>query len=510
MGTTTNVDKARSTGFDINSLLGLTKAVNGSTTNGSTSRSPNIQANLDQLIATLTGAQGGYTKDAAIKDNTGAAYRVEQLLQQAMPQISSGQLQSGLYSPTTSALLQNNLASQITNSELNAQQQQIKDYATIQANQAQAAASAANASGQTQTQVTPGVGIGGLVLPTALSYGVQKGMDYLLGSSVAPAAASQVAGSVAGTAAANTGASYLGNLVAAPSATTYAGANALMSPTVGATPSLYGESIFGGMGTANAPVVGGNAATYVGSGNEAVAQYLTTNAANSAGISYSAPDAAAWFADDAAMMAGSSGAAGTGSWMSTAGSYASAAMPYIAAAMVVDQLTGGKISQGITQASDWIGTREPLDDLADSAGDFIRDPIGKAGDFLSNTANNYRKHDPVTATFRSIGSIICTALHDTGYMTSYEHRAATVYTARHVPSHVYEYYLGWATPIASDIRTKLKSDWSLKTKLAAKLLTAYAKHAAGKASWFESKAAKAFIAYNTYQADKLQAQYAGV
>ena len=489
----TNVDKARSTGVDITSILNLGKAVTGSKSTTTTSRAPNVQANLEQLISTLTGAQSGYTKDAAIADNTGAAYRVQQLLQQAMPQINSAQLQSGLYSPTTAQLLTNNLASQITNAELNAQQQQIKDYATIQAQQAQAAASAAQASGQTQQVVTPGMGIESLLMPIALSAGLQKGYDLIFGSSAAATSPSVV------------------------------GADAGIK-------SLLGGSQISGVNTAAAPTLFNptSTLTYDAAGNLASASGSVGNLApvvapsSYGNIAFSAPDAAAWFADDAAMMAsqgfgGASSAAGAAStagagssWMSTAGSYASAAMPYVAAALVVDQLTGGQVSKGITSASDVIGLKQPIDNLTDSIGDFIRNPIDRVGDFVSDVGKNFSKHDPVTATFRSLGSIICTALHDTGHMSSYLHRAATVYTARHVPSHVYEYYLSWATPIASEIRTKARANWSIKTKLGVKLLTAYAKYAAGKASWFDAKLAKAFIAYNTYQADKLQAQYAGV
>ena len=491
-----NVDKARSTGIDLTGILNLGKAVTGSKSTTTTSRAPNVQANLDQLIATLTGAQGDYTKDAAIADNTGAAYRVQQLLQQAMPQINSAQLQSGLYSPTTAQLLQNNLASQVTNAELNAQQQQIKDYADIQARQAQAAASAAQASGQTQQTVTPGVGLEGLLLPMAASIGMQKGYDLIFGSGAA---------SGAGTAAGNIGADA--SIKSLLGGSQVAGVNPAAAPTLFNPTSTMTFDAAGNLASASGSV--GNLAPVV-----APSAY--------GNIAFSAPDAAAWFADDAAMMAsqgfgsagsaaGAASTAGAGSsWMSTAGSYASAAMPYVAAALVVDQLTGGQVSKGITSASDVIGTKEPLDDLTDSIGDFIRNPLGSVGDFVSNVSENFSKHDPVTATFRSLGTIICTALHDTGYMTSYLHRAATVYTARNVPSHVYQYYLDWATPIAAEIRTEARANWSLKTKLAAKLLTAYAKHAAGKASWFETKVAKAFIAYNTYQADKLQAQYAGV
>lgn len=490
----TNVDKAKSTGVDITGILNLGKAVTGSKSTTTTNRAPAVQANLEQLIATLTGAQSGYTKDAAIADNTGAAYRVEQMLQQSMPQINSAQLQSGLYSPTTAQLLQNNLASQITNAELAAQQQQIKDYATIQAQQAQAAASAAQASGQTQQVVTPGIGLEGLILPVAASVGMQKGYDLIFGSG-SVATSPSVVGADAGIKSLLGGSQVAGvNTAAAPT---------LLSPTSTLTYDAAGNlaSASGSVGNL-APVVAPSAY-----GN----------------VAFSAPDAAAWFADDAAMMAsqgfgsaagsaaGATSAAGAGtSWMSTAGSYISAAMPYIAAAMVVDQVTGGQVSKGITSASDVIGIKEPIDNLTDSVGDFIRNPVDAVGGFVSDVGKNFSKHDPVTATFRSLGSIICTALHDTGYMSSYLHRAATVYTARHVPSHVYQYYLDWATPIAAEIRTKAKANWSLKTKLAVKLLTAYAKQAAGKASWFDTKVAKAFIAYNTYQADKIQAQCAGV
>lgn len=483
-----NVDKARSTGIDLTGILNLGKSVTGSKSTTTTSRAPNIQANLDQLIATLTGAQGGYTKDAAIADNTGAAYRVQQMLQQAMPQINSAQLQSGLYSPTTAQLLKNNLASQITNAELNAQQQQIKDYATIQAQQAQSAASTAQASGQTQTQVTPGVGLEGLLLPMVASVGMQKGYDLIFGGSAA---------SGAGTAAGIK--SLLGG-------SQVAGVNPAAAPTLFNPASTMTFDAAGNLASASGSV--GNLAPVV-----APSTY--------GNIAFSAPDAAAWFADDAAMMAsqgfggaastaGAAGAASTtgagSSWMSTAGNYASAAVPYVAAALVVDQLTGGQVSKGITSASDVIGLKQPVDNVTNFVSesteflDPITDPIGNLFSGVGNVISGK-------------GSVICTALASHGLLSSADLAASNIYRINNLSQAEYEYYLHWATTIAAMLTAIKPEYWSGKLQLIAWGAKQYVAYVTGKAGFGTKVLVKLGLAINKYLANRWaskQAQYAGV
>ena len=488
----TNVDKARSTGIDLTGILNLGKAVTGSKSTTTTSRAPNVQANLDQLIATLTGAQGGYTKDAAIADNTGAAYRVQQLLQQAMPQINSAQLQSGLYSPTTAALLQNNLASQITNAELSAQQQQIKDYATIQAQQAQSAASAAQASGQTQQTVTPGVGIEGLLLPMVASMGMQKGYDLIFGSGAASGAGS-VAGNIGADASIK---SMLGG-------SQVAGVNPAAAPTLFKPTSTMTFDAAGNLASASGSV--GNLAPVV-----APSAY--------GNIAFSAPDAAAWFADDAAMMAsqgfgsagstaGAASTAGAGSsWMSTAGSYASAAMPYVAAALVVDQLTGGQVSKGITSASDVIGLKQPVDNVTNFVSesteflDPITDPIGNLFSGVGNVISGK-------------GSVICTALASHGLLSSADLAASNAYRINNLSQAEYEYYLHWATTIAAMLTAIKPEYWSGKLQLVAWGAKQYVAYVTGKAGFGTKVLVKLGLAINKYLANRWaskQAQYAGV
>lgn len=488
----TNVDKARSTGIDLTGILNLGKSVTGSKSTTTTSRAPNIQANLDQLIATLTGAQGGYTKDAAIADNTGAAYRVQQLLQQAMPQINSAQLQSGLYSPTTAQLLQNNLASQITAAELNAQQQQIKDYATIQAQQAQSAASAAQASGETQQTVTPGVGLEGLLLPMAASMGMQKGYDLIFGSGAA---------SGAGTAAGNIGAdagikSLLGG-------SQVAGVNPAAAPTLFNPTSTMTFDAAGNLASASGSV--GNLAPVV-----APSAY--------GNIAFSAPDAAAWFADDAAMMAsqgfgsaasttGAASTAGAGSsWMSTAGNYASAAVPYVAAALVVDQLTGGQVSKGITSASDAIGLKQPIDNVTNFVSesteflDPITDPIGNLFSGVGNVISGK-------------GSVICTALASHGLLSSADLAASNAYRINNLSQVEYAYYLHWATTIAAVLTAIKPVYWSGKLQLIAWGAKQYVAYVTGKAGFGTKVLVKLGLTINKYLANRWaskQAQYAGV
>lgn len=487
-----NVDKARSTGIDLTGILNLGKSVTGSKSTTTTSRAPNIQANLDQLIATLTGAQSGYTKDAAIADNTGAAYRVQQLLQQAMPQINSAQLQSGLYSPTTAQLLQNNLASQITNAELNAQQQQIKDYATIQAQQAQSAASAAQASGQTQTQVTPGVGLEGLLLPMAASMGMQKGYDLIFGGKATTSP------SVVGADASIKsllGGSNISGVKIAPSDVN---ATTLLKPTSTQVFNTSGELVSAsGAGGTLAPVVGPS-----GYGN----------------IAFSAPDAATWFADDAARMAsqgfswapsttGAASTAGAGSsWMSTAGNYASAAMPYAAAALVVDQLTGGQVSKGITSASDVIGLKQPVDNVTNFVSesteflDPITDPIGNLFSGVGNVISGK-------------GSVICTALASHGLLSSADLAASNIYRINNLSQVEYEYYLHWATTIAAVLTAIKPAYWSGKLQLIAWGAKQYVAYVTGKAGFGTKVLVKLGLTINKYLANRWaskQAQYAGV
>ena len=494
--------------INLSDLLTGMKTISGTTTNTSKTNTAYNQQSLDQLMAALLAANPQYSKDAAIADATGTTQRVSKAIQQQQPQLMTAQMGAGLQSSTTGSLLQNDLVNQILMAEGALQQQQIKDYATIQNQQAQTAAMLAQAGNTQQVQQIPGMGLESLLAPLAISYGGQYAYDKLFGGAEAGKAVANVAGGSLGTGAnvgaltqapaINTGGTYLGNTLVNPQATVY--------PASGVQLAEAGAPVVDYSGMLAKP-----SAAYTGSQTG----MLAGQTANTGAATFSSPDAASWFADDAANAAMTSygsaaptsfassmgfdvapgfgnvggGAFAAANTLAQGGSIGEAGMegtkgylamsnPYTAAAYIVDQVTGGAISDGLTDVSDAIGIKEPVDDL------------WKSGS------------DAVTGAFKSVGlkSVICTAMYSQGLITKAQWKASSVYRARHVDDRTYQYYLGWATPIANSITANTTGKYSIKEHLAMFIIRGFLAVATNSSNKLMLAVGKLAWAYNKYQA----------
>jgi hypothetical protein len=462
------------------------KGINGTKTNTTVSNSAFNQQALDQLMNTLLSSSSQYGKNNAIADASGITQRVTKAIQNSQPQLLTAQMGSGLRSSTTGALLQNDLVNQILMAEGSNQQQQIKDYATIQNQQAQSAANLAQVGNRTTAVQTPGIGLQGLLAPLALSYGGQYVYDKLFGGAEAgKQIASTVggnAGAMLGAPATNTGGTMLGNTLVSPSATVY--------PNQGIQ-----------MVDRGAPVTdySGMIATPSTAYNNSQAGMLANQTANTGAATYSNQDASSWFADDSANAANgvySASAAPTGfaSMASNAGfdvspgfgnvgggvfaaandlahggsigqagmegakAYAAMSNPYTAAAYIVDQATGGVLSNDITQASDFIGIKQPIDNIWQGASDILSAPA------------------------KAAGSVICTALAHHGLASADELKASNEYRSNFISLSSYLYYLQWATPYANILTIVRPEYWTGKQRLIAWGAKQYIKYVTGTAN----------------------------
>jgi hypothetical protein len=485
-------------------LIAGVNGINGTKTTTSTNNSAFNQQALDQLMSTLMSSSPQYGKNNAIADNTGITQRVTKAIQGAQPQLLSAQMGSGLRSSTTGALLQNDLVNQIMMAEGSNQQQQIKDYATIQNQQAQAAANLAQVGNRTTAVQTPGIGLEGMLAPLALSYGGQYAYDKLFGGAaeagkqLASTVGGNAAGAMQGIPATNTGGTMLGNALVQPSATMY--------PEPGVQMVEHGAPVTDYSGMIATP-----SAAY----NSSQAGMLANQTANTGAATYSSPDAADWFAADStnsvaasygsnapASLAGSAGfdaspgfgnvgggifaAADTlahGGSIGQAGmeggkAYLAMSNPYTAAAYIVDKMTGGVISNGITNVSDFLGVKKPIDNLWQGASDAISKGFKSIG----------------------LGSVICTAMYKQGLISRRAWKASSVYRARYVSDSAYQYYLGWATPIAASITANTTGKYSIKERLAMLLMRGYLALATDSRNPVLRGIGKVFLAYNEYRA----------
>lgn len=141
-----------------------------------TTNKVNTQTLDDGSIASLKNLVSGgqYSKEAAVNDAEGALQNaIRLLLQQGTPEITTAQKKSGIYNDTTTQLLSNDLTSRVAGEAANLQQQNVKNYADIQATAAQTLKGATNVGTETSTQktgpaidplVTLGVLAGGTIL----------------------------------------------------------------------------------------------------------------------------------------------------------------------------------------------------------------------------------------------------------------------------------------------------------------------------------------------------------
>jgi hypothetical protein len=468
-------------------LIEGVKGINGTKTTTTTNNSAFNQQALDQLMQNIMSSSPQYSKANALNDATGITQRVTKAIQGAQPQLLSAQMGSGLRSSTTGALLQNDLVNQIMMSEGALQQQQIKDYAGIQNQQAQAAANLVQVGDRSQTQQTPGIGIQGLLAPLALSYGGQYAYDKLFGGAeagkqIASTVGGNAAGAMQGIPATNTGGTMLGNTLVHPSATMY--------PEPGVQVVERGAPVTDYSGMIATP-----STAYNGS----QAGMLANQTANTGAATYSSPDAAKWFADDSANAANnvysaSNSPSGFASMASDAGfdvapgfgnvgggvfaaandlahggsigeagmeggkAYVAMSNPYTAAAYIADQATGGVISKDITQASDFVGIKKPIDDIWQGASNILSAPA------------------------KAAGSVICTALAHHGLASADELKASTEYRSNFISLRSYMYYLQWATPYANTMTVVRPEYWTGKQRLIAWGAKQYIKYVTGTAS----------------------------
>jgi hypothetical protein len=307
-----------------------------------------------------------------------------------------------------------------------------------------------------------------------------------------------------GAPATNTGGTMLGNTLVSPSATVY--------PNQGVQ-----------MIDRGAPVTdySGMIATPSAAYNNSQAGMLANQTANTGAATYSNQDASSWFADDSANAANSvysASAAPTGfagmasnagfdvspgfgnvgggvfaaandlahgdsigqAGMDGAKAYAAMSNPYTAAAYIVDQVTGGAISNGLTNVSDFIGVKQPVDDLWKGGSDLISGAFKSIG----------------------LGSVICTAMYKQGLISRRAWKASSVYRARYVSDATYQYYLGWAAPIADSITSNTTGKYSIKERLAMVLMRGYLALATDSRNPVLRGIGKAFLVYNAYRAKR--------
>lgn len=127
-----------------------------------TSSPPASTAALQSIIAQLTGGSGDYSKNAAISDSTGpVADLVMKALQAQLPEISNADKIAGAYNSPTTQMLTNDLVARTSAAGQQAIQDNIMNYAKIQAAQAQTATQAAaalqNGSKKVTSQTAPAI-----------------------------------------------------------------------------------------------------------------------------------------------------------------------------------------------------------------------------------------------------------------------------------------------------------------------------------------------------------------
>lgn len=152
---TTPIPTIQNSGSAIDQLIaGITKSL-GSGGNTST---PGFTKELGALLGQLTSGSGQFSKDAAIADSQGVISQLAQrTLQQQVPQRAAAMRGSGLYNSTTNQLLADNQNAELTAQMAALVQQNIKDYATIDANRVNAAANASRAATTTGAPSTGNV-----------------------------------------------------------------------------------------------------------------------------------------------------------------------------------------------------------------------------------------------------------------------------------------------------------------------------------------------------------------
>jgi hypothetical protein len=480
-------------------LIAGVKGINGTNSTTTTTNTAFNQQALDQLMRSLLASNPQYSKDNALADATGITQRVTKAIQGQQPQLLSAQMGAGLQSSTTGSLLQNDLVNQILMAEGSLQQQQIKDYASIQNQQAQEAAYLAQAGNRTTTVQDPGVGLQGLIAPLALSMGGQYAYNKLFGD--APEVGKQLASTVGGNAnfmqgipATNTGGTMLGNTLISPSATIYPNQGVQVVER-GAPVTDYSGIINTGSSQANGltettmstrPAVSAwdteaNGATGdLSATASASADSSTTLASTASDAGFDASPGfgnvggGVFAAADTFMHGGSIGEAG----MEGAKAYLAMSNPYTAAAYLIDKATGGVISHGITQVSDFLGTKKPVDEIWQGTSDFFSNPTnGKAFDEVWQGTQ-----DLFSAPFKKAGSVICTALAHHGLASAEELKASNEYRSKFISMRSYLYYLQWATPHANIMTLVRPGYWTGKQRVIAWGAKQYIKYVTGTAS----------------------------
>ncbi len=121
----------------------------------SSKTSPVANNALLSLFNSLNTSTGDYTKDAAIKDSAGSvAQIVQDALQKGLPDISSAQKGAGVYNDATTQLLQNDLIARTAAQGQTAVQENINNYAKINAQKQNTAAQVAQILAQANESKT--------------------------------------------------------------------------------------------------------------------------------------------------------------------------------------------------------------------------------------------------------------------------------------------------------------------------------------------------------------------
>lgn len=188
-----------SSSSSIDSLISaITKGLSGT----SNTTTPAFTGQLETILNEMISGTGQYSKLSAISDSTGAIQNlVNQTLKQSVPKSAAALRQSGLYNSSTKTLLDNDANAQLATQMAALVSQNIKDYATIEANRVQAASGASKA-GATTGAASTGTALKAAAVPalTSLLLGEgKKALGNFFADDTAAAAASVPSIASAGT-----------------------------------------------------------------------------------------------------------------------------------------------------------------------------------------------------------------------------------------------------------------------------------------------------------------------
>ena len=498
----------------------------GKETTKTTSDPANTNA-LQQLMAVLTGsaggAQGDFSKQAAIADSTGQVAKiVNDSLQAALPDISSLNTKSGLYNSSTTQQLVNDLLARTSLQGQQATQENIAKYAAIQQGNANVAAQAVNAGSnaiqtgnkqvtrQTGPVVNPllslGLGLGKTILnKTGVTDKIGKAIKDIFSPATSSAADTADAATAIGNSTANLGnfqSPSFGsnspfssvNFTGTPVAAGISGGNGLDSFVSSLNNGDGGINLSALLGSSGSDSIGSSfVQSLLGSSNDVAGAFSGASPSifgTSVGgdVSSAAIDgiqsivgggigdlfgatAGGGLAGSLAANVGGNGLFSGIDFLGGAGTGAvssgiSSALPFAGSALSAIQ---GNLGGAAGSA---IGTvfGGPLGGIA---GNFIGSNLGAVGDAVGSVVSGIG--DAVGGV---LGSVICTELARQGFITKELLAKDTAYAHSNLSATTMAGYHTWAIPV---VRLMRKS--SLLTRLIAPFGIKFCNHVAGNSNF---------------------------